>query len=112
MSENETGNAKIIGATIELARGSILSSWIHLEFAGGSGQGFGGYSLKGPYLAAWVGNIMRVTGVEQWTDVVGKNCRFKRVNGLIAAIGHIIEDKWFVPKEVFDQMGLEKEGEK
>lgn len=41
--------------------------------------------------------IMAAVGAESWEDVAGKVCKIKRENGLIVAVGHIIENRWFHP---------------
>lgn len=100
-------NAKI--ASITLGKGEnthgVLSSWIHVDYAG-SGQGFGGYHLGGPCLALWVEGILDALRLESWDDLVGTVIRVRKSStlGTIEAIGHALEDRWFVPEEVFKEI--------
>ena len=82
----------------------ILSSFINLQL-GSSYQEFGGYSLGNKYLSYWVERILEIAGVSLWEDLVGCYVRVKsNSEGIIYAIGHIIEDKWFDPTKEFKEM--------
>ena len=93
-------NAQIEDASIEIEGHGILSSMIHLNY-GGSAQGFGGYSLERDGLSSWVRNMFRVTGVDNWSALKGKNVRVEqdRPFGKILRIGHFMKDEWFNPAE-------------
>ena len=49
-------------------------------------------------------------GVEKWEDLVGKYIRVESegLGGGIVKIGNIIENKWFDPKELAQELGLMK----
>ena len=92
MKENAI-NAKITGTTLGKEDHGIPSFMIHLDF-GGSGQGFGGYDLRHSGHQTLIFEIMDAVGVSKWEDLPGSYCRVIRRDGLIKAIGHIVEDTW------------------
>lgn len=120
MSEVTT-NAIITSANIQLDRGCFLCAWVHLDYGDGSHQGFGGHALGGTpvcaagkhkkqpnYAAEALVSIMRVGGVEKFSDLAGKAIRVRRTSdgfgGDIIAIGHIIKDIWYDPKKQFKEL--------
>ena len=92
-----------------------LSAWIMLDY-GGSGQGFGGWSLYLPKdfthhklsspAGHWIYRCMEIAGVDDWGEMVGMAIRVSRkdgFNGEIIGIGHITKDDWFYPEKDFAQ---------
>lgn len=107
----EIKNAVIRGVQIENERG--LSAWLTLDY-GGSGQGFGGYMLRGGkanYGGHFIARCLDIGGVDEWSKLVGKAVRVRVDDGLIKAVGHIIEDDWFDPKAEFDKLTRESSEE-
>lgn len=99
--EDQIVNAKIRSAVIEIEDHGILTLWLHLDY-GGSGQGFGGYSIE-KNAGFWMRRIFDVLEVYRWSDVAGNNIRVKIEDGLAKGIGNIIKDKWFYPsKEIIN----------
>lgn len=110
-------NGQIVSVRLGHMDAPCLTSWIDIKFAG-SGQSFGGYALddkpntsmgkRSPCSACglWVARVMEVVGVDEWSKLVGKNIRVRRdePRGLIVAIGHIFDDKWFQPKAEFKKL--------
>lgn len=107
-------NAVIESAKIECgdkAHG-LLSSWIYVDY-GGSGQGFGGWSLYLPKgfthhelmscAGHWIYRCMEIAGVDSWDKMTGKTIRVESENDLIVGIGHIVKDDWFYPRKDFAQ---------
>lgn len=115
-------NAVINSASINIERGFVLTSWLHLD-CGGTFQGFGGYGLavlpfddtaisretKG-HCGEWIRYVMTIADVEDWSKLKGKTIRVimteKGLGGKILGIGHIVDDKWFRPKEIFEQYSV------
>lgn len=106
-------NAVIEKATITNDDHGMLSAWLSLDY-GGSGQGFGGYSLYLPanfthhkiddgYAGHFIWRCMEIAGVAEWGQLAGKTIRVRldRPFGLIEGIGHIVKDDWFIPKVDF-----------
>jgi hypothetical protein len=114
----ETKNAIIQSAEITNDDHGLLSAWVSLDY-GGSGQGFGGFSLylpksfkhhnlKGPnYAGHFIWRVMEVAGVEKWSQLKGKTIRVQCEHSGVQAIGHIVKDDWFNPSEDFKAMSVE-----
>lgn len=110
----EISNALIESVRFDNERG--LSAWIMLDF-GGSGQGFGGYMLYAPegwaahntggdLTGHFIYRVLQIVGVDDWSKLVGKPVRVRKQSHFdtIDAIGHIIKDEWFCPKEEFAKL--------
>ena len=100
-------NATIESVSISSEDHGVLSAWVQLDY-GGSGQGFGGYTLYCPNKLSIKGvaghfifRVMEVAGVANWDEVAGKTLRVKGGHTGIDAIGHITKDDWFCPKQDF-----------
>ena len=110
MSDIEIRNAVIESVSIDDADRGMLTAWLHLDY-GGSGQGFGGYSLYLPksyrhhelqsVAGHWIWRCMEIGGVSSWTALKGKTVRARIKNGLVEGIGHIVKDDWFIPSVDF-----------
>jgi len=106
----EVKNAIIENATITGDDHGVLSAWLYLDY-GGSGQGFGGYALYLPKdcthheLKSVAGHFlwrcMEIAGVGKWEQMKGKTIRVRGDNGGIEAIGHIVKEDWFCPRQDF-----------
>jgi hypothetical protein len=106
----ETRNAVIVGARITTDDHGLLTSYLDLDY-GGMNQSFGGYALYLPksfshhQLHSVAGHffwrVMEIAGVTEWKNVVGKTIRVRAEHNGVEAIGHIIKDDWFSPKEEF-----------
>ena len=110
----ETVNAIIKSACITFEDHGVLSCWLSLDY-GGSGQGFGGYTLYLPKdwthhkimspAGHFLFRCMEVAGVVRWDQLEGKTIRVKQNNMGVKAIGHIVKEDWFCPSEDFKEMG-------
>ena len=106
-------NAIITSVSLTIADHGCLSAWIQLDY-GGSGQGFGGFSLYlpksfknhgGPNVAGhFIFRCIEVAGVEKWEDIVGKTVRVDCEHNKVKAIGHIVKNDWFCPESDFEEM--------
>jgi hypothetical protein len=110
------GNALIESTMLGIEGHGIMTCYLMLKQEG-TGQGFGGYSLDGPYnhktkerehnkvCGYFIKRILETVGVEKWEDLEGKYIRVKGEEwGDIEAIGHITKNKWFYPKKEIEAM--------
>lgn len=105
-------NAIITSARIWTGDRGLLTANLDLDY-GGSGQSFGGYVLYLPKsyghhkLMSCAGHFiwrcMEIAGVESWDRMVGRTIRVQQNYSHIEAIGHIVKDDWFNPREDFDK---------
>lgn len=108
-------NAVIESATITKGDRGFLDCWLQLNYGSCGSQGFGGYVLYLPndfdkhnilsVAGHHIFRIMEVAGVDSWDCVVGRTIRAKISDGWIVAIGHIVNDDWFCPKEDYKDLG-------
>lgn len=106
----EIKNAIIKSAKITCGDRGFLDCWLDLDY-GGTGQGFGGYVLYVPkswrhhkvesVAGHFIFRIMEVAGVESFDQLKGRTVRVKAEHSGAHAIGHIVNDDWFCPKEDF-----------
>lgn len=97
----EPVNATIERTQIYKGRG-VPTATLYITSQTGS-AGFGGYDLRrGNSMCNWIMKCCETLGVESWEDLAGQMCRVKWTQpgsgGRIAAIGHIMEDRWFTPE--------------
>ena len=86
----------------------ILTCFLHLLYAdpgekiGSSGQGFGGYDLRGEYAALFIDGILKSVGVREWGDLVGKMVWVQSSYQQIHAIRGVDTGIDFRPKSLFE----------
>ncbi len=109
--KTEIHNAQIKSTMLGYEDHGILTAMLDVEWAGG-GIGFGGYRLDSPkgddtelqgVSIDYIKEIMRVVGVSRWEDLQGKYIRIETEGwgGRALAIGNLMSDEWFRPKEWF-----------
>jgi hypothetical protein len=106
----EQANAIIESISLTIEAHNLLSAWLYLDY-GGSGQGFGGYSLYLPksfkhhkmesVAGHFIYRCIEIAGVGKWEDIPGKSIRVRFENSNVHEIGHIIKDDWFNPSNDF-----------
>lgn len=111
----EIKNAIIESVKISTEDG-ILQCWLMLDY-GGSNQGFGGYALYLPksfkhhninsVAGHFIYRCMEIAGATDFNAMKGRAIRVKSDWNGIEAIGHIINDDWFCPKEDFKNLDKE-----
>ena len=119
--EPEIRNAIICHASISYDDRGCLDCMITLDY-GHSQQGFA-YG-QGIYLPKsfdhheiksraghYIFRCMEVAGVTDWSKMIGRPIRAKCSDGLIRAIGHIVKDDWFCPREDFKALDEELKNE-
>lgn len=107
MNVNEIKNAVIEDAKLTSGDHGLLSGWVYLDY-GGSGQGFGGYSLYLPKsfrhhkilspAGHFIWRVMEIAGVDDWSKLKGKTIRVDANHCGVKGIGHIVRDDWFYPE--------------
>ena len=107
---SEIKNAIISDVALTNSDHGCLSAWLYLDY-GGSSQGFGGYALYGgaqhwkkpdiQYAGHFIWRCLEIGEVTEWSKLPGKTVRARIDNGLIEAIGHIVKNDWFCPREDF-----------
>jgi hypothetical protein len=107
----ETKNAIITSTHLGDEDHGIMTCYLHLDF-GGSGQGFGGYSLDQhngernansrrigtAYGLEFIKRILETLEVGKWEKLPGTHLRVKADHGKVHSIGHFIKDQWFTPE--------------
>lgn len=109
----EVMNAKITHVDLSMADHGCLDMAVTMD-GGGWGCVFGGYKLGSGYLGAdefegsaagleYIMRVMDTIGVDRFNQMKGKyaRCVFDDTQRIVM-IGHITENKWFDPKEFFD----------
>lgn len=109
----ETKNAVIESVKLSYDDRGFLDMWLTLDY-GGSGQGFGGYTLYLPKTFAhhsikspaghFIFRCMEVAGVTSFDQLKGRTIRVKASHNKVEAIGHIVNDDWFCPADDFAQL--------
>jgi hypothetical protein len=59
------------------------------------------------YAGHFIARCLDIGGVDEWSKLRGKSIRVRIEDGLIKAVGHIINDDWFCPKAEFDKLTAE-----
>lgn len=107
-------NAVITSAVIDIADRGCLQVWLGLDYGDSGAQGFGGYALYLPNgwkhhdqrsgnAGHFLYRCMEIAGVGQWDKMVGRTIRVQASHSEVYAIGHIVKNDWFVPREDFKE---------
>lgn len=95
---SEIRNAKITGTMLGFEDHGIMTAFVN-TMSGSLGQGFGGYSMNGEWGMEFIKAVLKTLDVESWEQLKGTHCRLDASIDKIHRIGHIIDNKWFDPKE-------------
>ena len=96
-------NAIISGYNFSTDSG-VLTIDVMLKYRS-AGQGFGGYALYlppnykngGDCCGRFIWRLMQVAEVGDLKHIVGRAIRVKHTSNEVKAIGHIVNDDWFIP---------------
>jgi hypothetical protein len=110
-------NARIAATTLGREDHGIFTASISLDY-GSSSQSFGGYALDGKpartpgshrpgtrYGLEFIIRLLRALEVESWEKLKGTHCRVSIEGGKAMKIGHLLQDQWFDPKALYDEVG-------
>lgn len=112
--ETEITNARITGTMLGFEDHGVFTSVVRVEWYGHS-CGFGGFSLGNPenpsasekgFAVACIGRMLKTVGVNEWEQLRGQLIRIEHDGLSIIQIGHIIEDRWFNPRTLAEELGL------
>ena len=106
----ETQNGRITSTMLGIEDHGILTCMVMIEWKGG-GCGFGGYAfdhsdgertIGSAFGCEFIRKTLEAVGVDKWEDLKGKYVRVEHggLGGTILRIGHIVEDRWFNPKDI------------
>jgi hypothetical protein len=87
---NESWNARIKSTQLGYGHGS-LTFFLNMEFKG-TGQGFGGHRIEGPYAAKAIKSILDTVGVGSWEELPGKFVVCHGNSLKIEGISNIVDD--------------------
>lgn len=108
-------NAKITSTTFGYEGHGILTAMVTFMWGGKAGddrvQSFPAYNLNGPLCAPFVKGLLDALGVDRWEGVKGQVVRLELEEGWRPiAVGHIIHDRWFNPRECAARVEEEASG--
>jgi len=123
MAEKATlQNARITSTFLGREDHGVMTACVNLS-GDGWGSSFGGFCFDtydaatkkrhgGGFGIDFISEVLRVVGVEKWEDLVGKpvRCVHTGLGGRVEKIGHIIEEKWFDPRELVEQIATRETG--
>lgn len=116
--ETEIKNAEITGTHLGTLSHGIFQFYIDLKYNDSCSQSYGGYALDAPnktkgyrvgteYGLEAIMQLLRVVGVDEWEDLIGKPVRVKASSYKITQIGNYLKDDWLdleaLSKEYFDK---------
>ena len=91
-------NAQIIDTFLGFVDHGRFTAIISAK-SGSSVQDFGMHTLEyEAYGIVYLERLLEAVGVSCWKDLKGKHVRVQSRDGLLVAIGHIIDDRWFNPR--------------
>lgn len=101
----EIFNGKIVRTHLGFEDHGILTAMITID-RGGCQQGLGGFGfgyndsktkkfVPSSNCAFFIKRVLDTLQLQKWEDLEGALIRVERSDGLLVAIGHIIDDQWF-----------------
>lgn len=100
----DTVNAQIRRVRLGYEGHGALTAMVEFQW-GSFIQSFPHYILNGPFCALFVKGMIDAVGVQDWEDLQGRYVRLQLDgNRPPLAVGHIVEDRWFNPKQACDAL--------
>jgi hypothetical protein len=103
-SERRSNNAFIRGVSLGFFDSNPNrepTAWLQTERISGN-QDFGGYDLR--EMPMFVFRVLETVGVSHWEKLPGTACRLMLTSDhRIVGIGHFYEERWYFPKEEYDE---------
>jgi len=107
----EEKNAIVEGFEVFIEDHGILTAYLYLDYGEGSHQGFGGYALQSPAhpgalnaAGIFIRRVLEICEVDRVSECAGKTVRARASFSGVEAIGHVVKDDWFCPKEEFARL--------
>lgn len=96
---SEIRNARVRSTYLGMEDHGIPTFNVDLQYEGNIFQGFGGFDLR-HYGIKPIMRILATLEVPSWEKLPGSFCRVRVESGLVCAIGHFFENRWYeVQKE-------------
>lgn len=99
--KHEVENVRINSTWLGFEDHGLSYAAIFIQGAGWTGA-FGTNIVGDIYTHRFVSGVLRALGLDRWEDLPNTLCRVRKAghNEPMAAIGHIVEDRWFAASDM------------